>query len=59
MFGDAASDSTLYRAIRGLGAGGGEALSASTVAVRERLWAGAERAEPLVVDIDSTPVEVH
>ncbi|MCY3559565.1 MAG: transposase [bacterium] len=59
LFGDAASDSTLYRAIRGLGAGGGEALSASTVAVRERLWAGAERAEPLVVDIDSTPVEVH
>ncbi len=59
LFGDVASDSTLYRTVRGLGAGGGEALLASTVAVRERLWAGAERGEPLVVDIDSTLVEVH
>ncbi|WP_423919236.1 IS1380 family transposase [Candidatus Poriferisodalis sp.] len=59
LFGDVASDSTLYRTIRGLGAGGPEALLGAAAVVRERLWADRGRSRPLVVDIDSTLVEVH
>ena len=59
LFPGAASDSTLHRTVRGLGAGGGGTLSAAAGAVRERLWGDAERGGPLVLDIDSTLVEVH
>ncbi|WP_419946515.1 IS1380 family transposase [Candidatus Poriferisodalis sp.] len=59
LFGDVASDSTLYRTLVGLGAGGAAALLDAAAQVRERLWANADRSGPLVVDIDSTLVEVH
>ncbi|WP_420621900.1 IS1380 family transposase [Candidatus Poriferisodalis sp.] len=59
LFGDVASDSTLYRTITGLGAGGAGALLGAAAAVRERLWADRDRSGPLVVDVDSTLVEVH
>ncbi|WP_420445301.1 IS1380 family transposase [Candidatus Poriferisodalis sp.] len=59
LFGDVASDSTLYRTLTGLGEGGAAALLGAAAAVREPLWASADRSGPLVVDIDSTLVEVH
>ncbi|WP_420445203.1 IS1380 family transposase [Candidatus Poriferisodalis sp.] len=59
LFGDVASDSTLYRTLTGLGASGAAALLGAAAAVREPLWASADRSRPLVVDIDSTLVEVH
>ena len=59
LFGDVASDSTLYRTLVGLGAGGAAALLGAAAQVRERLWADADRSGPLVVDVDSTLVEVH
>ena len=59
LFGDVASDSTLYRTITGLGAGGPEALLGAAAAVRPQMWADHDRGRPLVVGIDSTLVEVH
>ncbi|WP_420438089.1 IS1380 family transposase [Candidatus Poriferisodalis sp.] len=59
LFGEVASDSTLYRTLTGLGPGGPEALMGAAAAVRERLWAGRDRGRPLVVDVDSTLVEIH
>ena len=59
LFGDVASDSTLYRTITGVGPGGAAALGGAAAAVRERLWADADRSGPLVVDIDSTLIEIR
>ena len=59
LFGDVASDSTLYRTLTGLGQGGAAALLGAAAAVRQPMWADADRSRPLVVDIDSTLVEVH
>ena len=59
LFGDVASDSTLYRTITGLGAGGPEALLGAAAAVRPQMWADHDRGRPLVAGIDSTLVEVH
>ncbi|WP_420445292.1 IS1380 family transposase [Candidatus Poriferisodalis sp.] len=59
LFGDVASDSTLYRTVTGLGEGGAAALLGAAAAVRELLWADRDRSAPLVVDVDSTLVEVH
>lgn len=57
LFGDVASDSTLWRTVAGLGAGGPARVLGAAARVRERLWA--DRSGPLVVDVDSTLVEVH
>jgi len=59
LFGAVASDSTLYRTITGLGPGGPEALLGAAAAVRERLWADRGRRGQLVLDIDSTLIEIH
>ncbi len=59
LFGDVASDSTLYRTITGLGPGGAWALLSAAAAVRRRLWADRDRSGPLVVDVDSTLIEIH
>ncbi len=59
LFGDVASDSTLYRTLTGLGPGGAAALLGAAAAVRPGLWADRDRSGPLVLDIDSTLVEVH
>ena len=59
LFGDVASDSTLYRTLTGLREGGAGVLLGAAAAVREPLWADHDRSGPLVVDIDSTLVEVH
>jgi len=59
LFGEVASDSTLYRTLTGLGSGGAAALLGAAAAVRERLWADRDRSGPLVVDVDSTLVEIH
>ena len=59
LFGEVASDSTLYRTLTGLGPGGDAALLSAAAAVRRRIWADRDRSRPLVVDIDSTLVEVH
>ena len=59
LFGEVASDSTLYRTLTGLGPGGGAALMSAAAAVRSGLWAGHDRGRPLVLDVDSTLVEIH
>ena len=59
MFGEVASDSTLYRTLTGLGPDGAAALLGAAAAVRPRIWADADRSGPLIVDIDSTLVEIH
>ena len=59
LFGEVASDSTLYRTLTGLGPGGPEALMGAAAAVRSGLWAGHDRGRPLVLDVDSTLVEIH
>ena len=59
LFGEVASGSTLYRTLTGLGPGGPEALMSAAAAVRSGLWADHDRGRPLVLDIDSTLVEIH
>ncbi len=59
MFGEVASDSTLYRTLTGLGSGGAEALMGAAAAVRPGLWADHDRGRPLILDADSTLVEIH
>ncbi|MDE0321622.1 MAG: transposase [Acidimicrobiaceae bacterium] len=59
LFGDVASDTTLWRTVVGLGPGGAAVLLGAAASVRERLWADADRSGPLAVDIDSTLVEVR
>ena len=62
LFGQVASDSTLYRTVSGLGPGTVEALLGAVAGVRARVWErrGAVGGPGAVVlDIDSTLVEVH
>ena len=62
LFGEVASDSTLYRTVAGLGPGVVEALLGAVAGVRGGVWGrrgvgGGSGA--VVLDIDSTLVEVH
>lgn len=59
LFGEVASDSTLYRTLTGLGGGGAETLLGAAAGVRPRMWAHSDRSEVLVIDVDSTLVEIH
>ena len=62
LFGEVASDSTLYRALRGLGPDVVEALVGAVAGVRAGVWerrGDASGSAPVVLDIDSTLVEVH
>ncbi len=59
LFGEVASDSTLYRALRGLGPDVVEALLGAVAGVRAGVWERRGDAPgPVVLDIDSTLVEV-
>ena len=62
LFGDVASDSTFYRTLRGLDPGTVGDLLRAAAGVRSVVWErrgalGSD--EPVVLDIDSTLVEVH
>lgn len=59
LFGPVGSDSTLWRVLNGVGDAELDGLWQASAAVRERVWSQASAAGPLVVDIDSTLVEVH
>ncbi len=59
LFGSVGSDSTLWRALNGIGEAELDGPWQATAAVRERVWPRGPAAGPLVVDIDSTLVEVH
>ena len=59
LFGRVASDSTLWRVLNGIGGEELEGLWRAAAGVRERVWPEAPGRELLVVDIDSTLVEVH
>lgn len=62
LFGDVASDSTLYRTVTGLGPGAVEALLGAVSGVRGRVWdrrGDSGGSDAVVLDIDSTLVEVH
>ena len=62
LFGQVASDSTLYRTVVGLGPGVVEDLLCAVAGARAVVWdrRGASRSNGAVVlDIDSTLVEVH
>ena len=59
LFGAVGSDSTLYRALRGVDASALGGLWGAAAEARERVWSQRRGSGPLVVDIDSTLVEVH
>ena len=60
LFGEVASDSTLYRLLRGLGPDHTAALCEAVAGVRNRVWERrGDASAPVVLDIDSTLVEVH
>lgn len=58
LFGTVGSDSTLWRVLNGVGDAELDGLWQAAAAVRERVWPQMS-AGPLVVDIDSTLVEIH
>ncbi len=59
LFGTVGSDSTLWRVLNGVGDAQLAGLWQAAAAVRERVWPRMPVSGPLVVDIDSTLVEVH
>lgn len=62
LFGEVASDSTLYRTLSGVGPDVVAALCSAVAGVRARVWErrGDTAGDgPVVLDIDSTLVEVH
>ena len=62
LFGQVASDSTLYRTLRGLGPEAVQSLLAAVASVRGAVWerrGDTAGSAGVVLDIDSTLVEVH
>ena len=62
LFGRVASDSALYRLLRGLGPDAVRSLLEAAAGVRSAVWerrGDAESCGPVVLDIDSTLVEAH
>ena len=62
LFGDVASDSTLYRLLGGLSPDVMEGLAGAVAGARGAVWerrGDASGSDPVVLDIDSTLVEVH
>ena len=62
LFGEVASDSTLYRTLSGLGPDVVKALLEAAAGVRAGVWdrrGDMSGPDPVVLDIDSTLVEVH
>ena len=60
LFGQVASDSTLYRLLRGLGPDVVQSLLEAAAGVRSAVWERrGDTSGPVVLDIDSTLVEVH
>ena len=59
LFGEVASDSTLYRTLTGADEGLLETLAGAMATVRERVWADYPEGETVILDIDSSIHEVH
>ena len=59
LFGEVASDSTLYRTLTQADEGLVEVLADAMATVRERVWAGFPEGETVVLDIDSSVHELH
>ena len=59
LFGEVASDSTLYRTLTQADGGTLERLADGMARVRERVWADFPEGETVVLDIDSSVHEVH
>ena len=59
LFGDVASDSTLYRTLVGADEGTLERLAGAIATVRERVWADYPEGETVILDIDSSVHELH
>ena len=59
LFGPVGSDSTLWRVLNGVGEAELDGVWRAAAAVRERVWSQQPAAGLLVVDVDSTVVEVH
>ena len=59
LFGEVASDSTLYRTLTQADEGSLERLADAMARVRERVWADYPEGETVVLDIDSSVHEVH
>ena len=59
LFGEVASDSTLYRTLTQADEGTLEALAGAMATVRERVWADYPEGETVVLDIDSSVHELH
>ena len=59
LFGEVASDSTLYRTLTGADEGTLERLAGAMARVRERVWADYPADETVILDIDSSVHELH
>ena len=59
LFGDVASDSTLYRTLVQADEGLLERLAGAMATVRERVWADYPEDETVILDIDSSVHELH
>ena len=59
LFGNVDSNSTLWRAVMGLGTDGPARVWGAAARVRERLWVGRDRSMPLTDNVDSTLLEVR
>ena len=59
LFGDVASDSTLYRTLTQADEGLSDTLAGAMATVRERVWADYPEGETVVLDIDSSVHELH
>jgi hypothetical protein len=62
LFGDVASDSTLYRLLRSVDADGLDRLRAAAAVVRRQVWersSATTGAEPVVLDVDASLVHIH
>lgn len=59
LFGDVASDSTLYRTLTQADERTSESLAGAVAGVRERVWADFPEGETVILDIDSSVHELH
>ena len=59
LFGDVASDSTLYRTLTKADEGTSERLAGAVATLRERVWADFPAGGTVVLDIDSSVHELH
>ena len=59
LFGEVASDTTIWRAFQGIDEGVLDGLRQARAEARARVWAAADAPETTVLDVDAALVEIH